>query len=62
MPDGRRHSRRPVEGEEDVRCAIPGFEEPGRELYAAELTVHDDPFDFALTGNCGYRSAFHYSS
>jgi len=24
--------------------------------------VHDDPFDYTLTGNCAYRSAFHYSS
>jgi hypothetical protein len=53
---------RPVEEQDDVRCGIPGYEEPGRELYADELAVHDDPFDFALIGNCAYRSAFHYSS
>ena len=53
---------RPVEGQDDVRCGIPGYEESGRELYADELAVHDEPFDFALTGNCAYRSAFHYSS
>ena len=32
------------------------------ELYADELAVHDDPFDYTLTGKCAYRSAFHYSS
>ena len=53
---------RPVEDQDDVRCGIPGYEEPGRELYADELAVHDEPFDYALTGNCAYRSAFHYSS
>ena len=53
---------RPVERDDDVRCGIPGYEESGRELYADELAVHDDPFDYALTGNCAYRSLFHYSS
>jgi hypothetical protein len=53
---------RPVEVVDDVRCAIPGFEEPGTELYADDLIVRDDPFDYALTGNCAYRSTFHYSS
>jgi hypothetical protein len=24
--------------------------------------VHDDPFDYELTGNCAYRGAFHYAS
>jgi hypothetical protein len=53
---------RRVETDDDVRCVIPGYEEPGYELYADELAVHDDPFDYALTGNCAYRSGFHYSS
>jgi hypothetical protein len=53
---------RTVESQDDVRCGIPGYEETGRELYADVLAVHDDPFDYELTGNCAYRSAFHYSS
>jgi hypothetical protein len=53
---------RRVETDDDVRCVIPGYEEPGYELYADELAVHDDPFDYVLQGNCAYRSAFHYSS
>jgi len=52
---------RRVAGQDEVRCVIPGYEERGKELYADELAVHDDPFDYALTGNCAYRSAFHYS-
>jgi hypothetical protein len=55
-----RASRR-VDDQDDVRCAIPGYEEQGYELYADELAVHDDPYDYALTGNCAYRSLFHYS-
>jgi hypothetical protein len=53
---------RPVEGQEDVRCGIPGYEERGEELYAEELAVRDEPYDYALSGNCAYRSGFHYSS
>ena len=53
---------RRVAGQDDVRCVIPGYEERGYELYADELAVHDDPFDYTLTGKCAYRSAFQYSS
>jgi hypothetical protein len=53
---------RRFETDADVRCVIPGYEESGHELYADELAVHDEPFDYVLTGNCAYRSVFHYSS
>lgn len=53
---------RSVEGQHDVRCGIPGYEERGEELYADELTVRDRPFEYSLSGNCAYRSTFHYSS
>jgi hypothetical protein len=53
---------RPVERGELVRCGIPGYGEVGQELYADELAVHDEPFDYALSGNCAFRSVFHYSS
>ena len=52
---------RRVDDQDDVRCAIPGYEEDGFELYAEELAVRDDPYDYALTGKCAYRSLFHYS-
>jgi hypothetical protein len=62
--DGRAHIRatRPFPEQDDVRCVIPGYEEPGLELIADELAVHDDPFDYELAGNCAYRSEFHYAS
>jgi len=53
---------RPVPDQDEVRCVIPGYEEVGEELYADELAVHDEPFDYALVGKCAYRSVFHYSS
>jgi hypothetical protein len=53
---------RRVEEQNDVRCLIPGFEETGAEYYADELAVHDAPFDYELTGNCAYRTVFHYES
>jgi len=52
---------RRVDDQDDVRCGIPGYEEEGFELYAEELAVRDDPYDYALTGKCAYRSLFHYS-
>jgi len=45
-----------------VRCGIPGYEAPGRELVAEELVVHDDPFSWELTENCAFASRFAYAS
>jgi hypothetical protein len=45
-----------------VRCGIPGYEEPGRELVAGELVVRDDPFSWELTENCAFASRFAYAS
>jgi hypothetical protein len=45
-----------------VRCGIPGYDQPGNELIAEELVVHDDPFDYELTENCAFASRFAYSS
>jgi hypothetical protein len=53
---------RPVETELPVACIVPGYDRPGRELYADELTVADDPFAWELEGNCAYASDFDYSS
>jgi hypothetical protein len=46
----------------DVRCGIPGYEEPGRELVADELVVSDNPFAWQLTDNCAFASRFAYAS
>jgi hypothetical protein len=53
---------RPVETDLPVACGIPGYERAGRELYADELTVADDPFAWELEGNCAYASDFDYRS
>jgi hypothetical protein len=51
-----------VDTEQPVACGIPGYERTGYELYADELRVEDDPFAYALQGNCAYVSDFDYSS
>jgi len=45
-----------------VRCGIPGYDEPGQELVSDELAVHEDPFDWQLSGNCAFASRFAYAS
>jgi len=54
-------SRR-VETDVPVACGIPGYDRAGRELYADELSVADDPFSWELRGNCAYASDFDYAS
>jgi len=58
----RLRATRPVESEAVVRCGIPGYDEPGRELVAEELTVSDDPFAWGFSGNCAFASRFAYAS
>ncbi len=53
---------RPVESNAVVRCGIPGYDQPGRELVADELRIDDDPFAWELSGNCAYASRFAYAS
>jgi hypothetical protein len=45
-----------------VRCGIPGYDQPGHELVADELVVHDEPFNYELSQNCAYASRFAYAS
>jgi hypothetical protein len=58
----RARAVRPVPSDSVVRCGIPGYEEPGRELVADELVVHDDLFNWDLTENCAFASRFSYAS
>jgi hypothetical protein len=58
----RLRATRPVPGDDIVRCGIPGFEQPGRELIADELVVADTPFEWELSGNCAFASRFAYAS
>jgi hypothetical protein len=53
---------RPVEATERVSCIVPGHHQPGREHYADELVVSDDPFSWELAGNCAFVSVFDYAS
>jgi hypothetical protein len=53
---------RPVVSDEPVACGIPGYDQPGTELYADELVVDDEPFAWELSGNCAFVSEFVYSS
>jgi Protein of unknown function (DUF1326) len=53
---------RTVKTDVPVACGIPGYERKGRELYADELVVDDDPFTWELSGNCAYESDFDYAS
>jgi len=53
---------RPVETDQSVACIVPGYERAGRELYADEHVVHDDPFAWELTGKCAYAADFDYTS
>ena len=58
----RARAVRPAPSDSVVRCGIPGYEEPGRELVADELAVQDDPFGWDVTENCAFASRFSYAS
>ena len=58
----RARATHPVPANAIVRCGIPGYDEPGRELVADELVVYDDPFSWELTENCAFTSRFAYAS
>lgn len=56
---GIRVSRRADDGKA-VACGIPGYGRGGAEYYADELSVHDDPYNFELSGNCAFATTFEY--
>jgi hypothetical protein len=58
----RARATRPVPFDSTVRCGIPGYDQPGRELVADEVVVRDDPFSWELTENCAFASRFAYAS
>jgi hypothetical protein len=58
----RLRATQPVESTAVVRCGIPGYDQDGRELVAEELTVSDEPFAWAFSGNCAFASRFDYAS
>jgi hypothetical protein len=54
-------AERPVD-DDSVRCGIPGYHQPGTELYADSFVVDDDPFAWELSGNCAFASRFDYAA
>ena len=58
----RARATRAAPSESDVRCVIPGYDEPGRELVADELVVDDDPLSWELAENCAFASRFAYAA
>jgi hypothetical protein len=56
------HATRRVSGDAPVACGIPGYDQPGNELYADELRVDQGPFAWELTGNCAFAGRFDYAS
>jgi hypothetical protein len=52
----------PFESEQTVTCVIPGHDQPGSELVAAELRVRDQVYEEEFAGNCAFASRFAYSS
>ena len=53
---------KPVDTDLRVTCIVPGHDRLGRELYADELNVEDEPFAWELSGNCAYAADFDYAS
>jgi hypothetical protein len=53
---------RPVPTAERVSCIVPGHHVPGAELYADQLAVGDDPFEWKLAGTCAFVAPFSYTS
>jgi hypothetical protein len=49
-----------VPGQAAIRCGIPGYEQPGVELVAADFVVDAGPFSWQLSGNCAFASRFEY--
>lgn len=44
-----------------VSCAIPGHDQPGEELVADVLEVHEGPLQFTYAGVCGFAASFDYA-
>jgi uncharacterized protein DUF1326 len=53
---------RAVDTELPVACGVPGYDRVGRELYADELRVDEEPFAWRLEGTCAYATDFDYTS
>jgi hypothetical protein len=45
-----------------VTCGIPGHDHPGQEIRAETFRYADAPYDWDVSGKCGFFSHFAYSS
>ncbi|HEY0777034.1 MAG TPA: DUF1326 domain-containing protein [Gemmatirosa sp.] len=56
------HTARPVLTEARISCGIPGHDAPGQEIVAEHFAVDDPPLRWAVSGRCGFATAFAYQS
>lgn len=52
----------PVDTDEIVSCAIPGYDRPGTEYRGEVLRVNEGPLCWEVTGRCGFATEFAYGS
>lgn len=48
--------------DERISCGIPGHDQPGQEIVAAQFRIDDAPLRWDVSGRCGFATAFAYSS
>ena len=44
----------------NVRCIVPGYDQPGVELRAHVNRVDDEPFGWSIAGKCAFAARFDY--
>lgn len=52
----------PVDTDDPVSCAIPGYDYPGTEYRGEVLRVDEEPLRWEVTGRCGFATEFAYGS
>ena len=51
----------PVATDATVSCGIPGHDQPGEEIVADRLAVHDTGLDIDVRGRCAFATRFRYA-
>ena len=52
----------PVLSDEAVSCGIPGHDQPGQEIIAADFQVNDGSLQWHVQGRCGFATSFAFRS
>lgn len=52
----------PVDTNETIACAIPGYDNPGTEYQCEVLRVDEAPLRWEVTGRCGFATEFAYGT